>query len=230
MGDGERRPTRYWSAPLAGSTRQAPAEPLSPIPEERGTVRKIGRYVGVGILVFTALATAGSVMRGWKNAGPSHTITVPDSIDQYNRLTGNVADRVIASMRAAAAKNTGEAARADAAAIAVYDKNQKPDQRLIFIGFTTDADPEMGRELRSHSASHEADGLFRGEGHFSSQRDFEAGRFGGVLRCGTGDAGFSFSSMCVWVDGSTVGMLLATKAAADDLAGTAFDFRNAAEH
>jgi hypothetical protein len=66
MGDGERRPTRYWSAPLAGSTPQAPAEPLPPIPEERGTVRRIGRYVVVGILVSMALATAGALMRDWK--------------------------------------------------------------------------------------------------------------------------------------------------------------------
>ncbi|GAB3966397.1 hypothetical protein GCM10029978_031460 [Actinoallomurus acanthiterrae] len=230
MGDGERRPTRYWSAPLAGSIPQAPAEPLPPIPEERGTVRKIGRYVGAVILVFTVLATAGAVMRGWKNAGPTHTITVPDSVGQYDRLTGNVADRVIARMRAAAASNTGESARADQAAIAIYDKNHKPDQRLIFIGFSADADPDMRRELRAHSASHEADELFRGEGHFSNEQDIEPGRFGGVLRCGTGDAGSPFSSMCVWVDGSTAGMLLAMKTVANDLAGTTFGFRNAAEH
>ncbi|WP_433174353.1 hypothetical protein [Actinoallomurus sp. CA-150999] len=233
MDDGGRRPTRYWSAPLAGSTRQAPDEPLPPIPDERGTARTIGRYFVVGILVSLGLATAGAVMRGWKNAGPSHTITVPDSVDQYDRLTGNVTERIIAGIRASAANRTGVGeARADEAAVAVYGRNQKTDQRLIFIGFSTAASPEIGRELRSHSASHEADELFRGEGHFSNERDFEPGRFGGVLRCGTGDAGSSASasSMCVWVDGSTVGMVLTAKTAPAALAGTALAFRNAAEH
>lgn len=234
--NGGSRPAQYWPAPLADSARQAPSGPPELVIPERRIGRTVVICVLVGVLVVAAVATVGAVMRGEENAraaGPPHTITIPASVDGYDRLTGSVADRTVESIRQGARDAGGESPAAasisDNATIAVY-QNNNDDRRFVFIGISAGADPEMGKELRSHSASHEADEIFDGEGDFSNEHDFATGPFGGVLRCGDGTGDSVPTSICVWVDGSTVGMLLAPKTSDGALAGTTLDFRNAAEH
>ncbi|MGH3373102.1 MAG: hypothetical protein ACRDP6_00035 [Actinoallomurus sp.] len=208
--------------------------------------RAVGIRVLVAVLAFVALtvmAFVSALMKGDekapRTAGPPHTISLPSSVDaykgHYRRATGNVVDRFVARMRKSSKTDGGklssqEATVYDKAAIAVYEKNRDFDQRFIFLGMTAAIDPSLAEELGSNSPANEADEIFRGEGDFPNTSDFPPGAFGGVLRCGIGKVGSTPSAMCAWVDGSTLGVFLAPKLSAADLASIALTFRDGAEH
>lgn len=228
--NGGRRPGQYWPAPLADSTSQASPELV--IPERRLSGRVIGFCVIAGLVVLAPIVTI-LMIRGHKNSGPPHTITIPASVDHYERLTGSVADRTAKAMRQAARNDSedGSSAAADVAdnaAIGVYQELADPHRRFVFLGADAATDHELGKELRAHSASRNADNMFDGEGGITGTRDFDPGPFGGVLRCGKGSGGIT--AVCVWVDGSTMGMFVTPNADVAALARVALDFRGAAEH
>lgn len=225
--NGGRWPGQYWPAPLADSTSQAPPELM--IPERRLSGRVVGFSVIAGLVVLAAIVTT-LTSRGHKKAGPPHTITIPASVDRYGRMTGSVANRTVEAMRQSVRNEAEDGASADVAdnaIIGVYQQDEGPNRRFIFLGATAAANHTLGKELRAHSASRNADDIF-GEGGITGSRDFDPGPLGGVLRCGTGNGGTT--SMCVWVDGSTVGMFVSPNADVGTLARVALDFRGAAEH
>jgi hypothetical protein len=219
---------RYWPAPLADSTSQEPPELM--IPERRlpGRVLRFGAIAG--LVVLAAIVTT-VISRGHKKSGPSHTITILDSVDQYERMTGSVADRTVEAMREAGrdgAEGGSSADIADNAIIGVYQRSESPNRRFIFLGATAATNHPIGKELRAHSASRNADNIFDEEGGITGTRDFAPGPLGGVLRCGTGKGGTT--TICAWVDDSTVGMFVSPNADIGTLARVALDFRGAAEH
>jgi hypothetical protein len=226
--NGGRWPEQYWPAPLADSTSQAPLELM--IPERRLSGRAVRFSVIAGVVVLAAIVTT-LMVRGHKKAGPPHTITIPASVDHYERMTGSVAKRTVETMRQAArneAEDGSSADIADNAIIGVYQQAEGPNRRFVFLGATAATNHTLGKELRAHSASRNADNIFGGEGGVTGTRDFDPGSLGGVLRCGTGNGGTM--AMCLWVDGSTVGMFASPNADVGTLARVALDFRAAAEH
>jgi hypothetical protein len=222
------RPERYWPAPLADPTSQAPPELM--IPEHRLSGRVVRFTVIAGLAVLAAILIP-LISREYRNAGPSHTITIPASVDQYERMTGSVANRTVETMRQAArneAEDGSSAGFADDAIIGVYQQAEDPDRGFIFLGGTAATDHTLAKELRAHSASRNADDIFDDEGGVTGTRDFDPGPLGGVLRCGRGDDGTT--AMCAWIDGSTVGMFVSPGTDVGTLARIALDFRRAAEH
>jgi hypothetical protein len=225
---GGRRPERYWPAPLADSMSQAPPELM--IPERRLSGRVVSFSVIAGLAVLAAILIP-LISREYKKAGPSHTITIPASVDQYERMTGSVANRTVETIRQAArneAEDGSSANIADNAIIVVYQQAKDPGRRFIFLGGTAATDRTLAKELRAHSASRNADDMFDDEGGVTGTRDFDPGPLGGVLRCGRGNGGTT--AMCVWIDGSTVGMFVSPRTDVGTLARIALDFRGAAEH
>ncbi len=161
-----------------------------------------------------------------------HSLTVPKSVGDYQRLTGNVADRLASSMRRSmAAAGSGKAAAVySKARIAIYSKNGDPARPLVFVGLTGDDSPEISSGLKSGSPSQVLDALFLGM-NVGNTKDYAAGPLGGLLRCGTGSLSGSDAAACAWADSSTVGMLLSPRSDnARALSGTMLDLRNAAEH
>jgi hypothetical protein len=229
-GNGGRRPGQYWPAPLADSASQTPPEIV--IPERRLSRHVVGFCVIAG-LVIPASIVAFFAIRGHENSRPPHTITIPASVEGYERMTGSVANRTAEAMRQAARNGAEDGSSAagdvaDKAVIGVYQQGDDPHRRVVFIGATAATNHELGKELRAHSASRNAGEIFDGEGGITGTRDFEPGPFGGVLRCGAGSG--ATTAMCVWADGSTIGMFLASDGDVGALARLALDFRSAAEH
>lgn len=247
-GDGTETPVRSAPADAADSTPPVPPPygELPRFPPRREAAHAVGIRILVAVLAFLVLATMAFVSaltkgdeKGPRATVPRHTISLPPSLDSYKGLyrhaNGNVVDRFVARMRSSARKDGGkptsqEAMVYDKATIAVYEKNRDFDQRFVFLGMAADADPSLAEELASNSPSAEVDDIFRGEGGFPNTSDFAPGAFGGVLRCGIGKVGSTPSAMCAWVDGSTLGVFLAPKLSAADLASIALTFRESAEH
>lgn len=166
------------------------------------------------------------------SGGGHHTLTVPETVGPYHRMTGSVADRLAETMRKSMNQDSsGKYADVYAKSkIAIYSKNGDSTHPLIFVGLSADDSPSVAQELQSRTPSEEVDSTFLGMG-LGDAKDFPPGPLGGVLRCGTGPMGGSSAAACAWADSSTVGALITPQS--DDsaaLAGTTLDLRNAAEH
>jgi hypothetical protein len=163
--------------------------------------------------------------------GLPHSIVVPTEFDDYSRLTGSVADRLIESMRKSAGSQEGPYAEAvNKSKVAIYTQNGDATQRLIFVGVSGNDSPTIAEELQSRTPSEEVDSTFLGMG-ITDTKDYPAGPLGGVLRCGVGTvSGGTRAAACAWADSSTVGSLLTpADVALEDLAHTTLDLRSAAE-
>ena len=166
------------------------------------------------------------------DAGGHHSLTVPESVGPYRRMTGSVANRLAETMRKSMnQQQNGKYADVYAKSrIAIYAKNGDATHPLIFVGLSADDSPSVAEELKTHTPSEEVDSTFLGMG-LGDAKDYPPGPLGGVLRCGTGTTGGSTASACAWADSSTVGALMApSSTSAATLAGTTLDLRNAAEH
>jgi hypothetical protein len=164
------------------------------------------------------------------DADVPHSIVVPQSVGDYRRLNGSVADRLASTMR----KSMGDSADGYAevyakAKIAIYTKNGNTQRPLIFVGLVGSDSPQLAEELKAQTPSEEVDSTFLGMG-ISDADDYPAGPLGGALRCGTGPVGGGTAAACAWADSSTVGMLIETgESGVPALAKTTLDLRNAAE-
>lgn len=164
--------------------------------------------------------------------GGHHTLTVPETVGPYRRMTGSVADRLAETMRKSMNQDSsGKYADVYAKSkIAIYSKNGDATHPLIFVGLSADDSPSIAQELQSRTPSEEVDSTFLGMG-IGDAKDYPAGPLGGVLRCGTGPMSGSTAAACAWADSSTVGALITPgTGSAADLAATTLDLRNAAEH
>lgn len=166
------------------------------------------------------------------NSGGHHSLTVPESVGPYHRMSGSIADRLAATMRKSMNQDqNGKYADVYAKAkIAIYSKNGDTTHPVIFVGLSADDSPTIAEELRSRTPSDEVDSTFLGMG-LGDAKDYPPGPLGGVLRCGTGPMGGSTAAACAWADSSTVGALIAPgSGSAATLAGATLELRNAAEH
>jgi hypothetical protein len=157
-------------------------------------------------------------------AGAQRRIRVPDSFDDYTRMTGAEAQRVIQAIRKAQAQqNPVFAANMK---LGVYQKRGSAQQRLAFLGLAGGDHPTIAQELRSNPPAAEVNSALAAM-PLTAPKDYPAGPLGGVLRCAPGAHG---GAGCAWGDGATVGVVAASAASADELARTTLALRNAAEH
>lgn len=166
------------------------------------------------------------------DGGGNRTLTVPETVGPYRRMTGSVADRLAETMRKSMNQDSsGKYADVYAKSkIAIYSKNGDSTHPQVFIGLSANDSPSIAEELRSRTPSEEVDSTFLGMG-LGDAKDYPPGPLGGVLRCGTGPMGGSNAAACAWADSSTVGALITQQSDSPaGLAGTTLDLRNAAEH
>jgi hypothetical protein len=210
--------------------------PLMPYPQSAPQSR-IGRNTIVfAVLVFLLIAVpvvVNAMTTGDRRSSPpvpQRTLSLPGSVDGYEHMSGNVADRLIAGMRKSDADTSAvERAIDQKATMALYEKAKDFDRRFIFVGFSTSDDPAFARELRGTAPSRIVDNAFRGGREFPDPRDFSPGPLGGVLRCGAGKSYSGELTLCVWADGSTTGTLTAPGNVVEELAGLTLAFRTVAE-
>jgi hypothetical protein len=229
-------PEPYGSAPYGSAPPIPSPPPLMPYPQSAPQSR-IGRNtVTFGVLIFLLIAVpvvVNAMTSGDRRPPPpvpQHTISLPASLNGYEHVSGNVADRLIADMRRSNGDNSPEERAIDQkATMAIYEKNKDFDRRFIVIGFSASDDPTLAKALRSGTPSRIVDQAFLGGGKFPDTQDFRPGQLGGVLRCSAGKGDSGELTMCVWVDGSTMGTIAAPGISVKDLADLTFAFRAGAE-
>jgi hypothetical protein len=204
--------------------------------------RKNRRGLVIGLVIVAAVVLAGmSVLleKAYSPAGDTddagspgathevHAIVVPESFGHYRRMTGSDARRIEKDLRQEMAPQGGAFAQAKTA---IYEKRGSTEPPIVFIGLSAKDGPAAAEQLRSGSPSEQVDWVFEGVGLKGGTKDYAAGPFGGVLRCGAGRDESGPMAACAWADASTVGMMFRSgSGSVASLAGAAFELRNAAE-
>lgn len=228
------------AAPAPGSTFPAPSAPEPQQPKRRHTGLIIGAsavaavvIIAVGLLAATGhLGSSGSRARtdaDTSHPTESHTITLPRTAAGYDRMTGNVGQRIVAAVRRRAQK---EGANGGGPWVSAYTEapigvySRAGASPILFIGFSVERTPQIASILQAQSPGPGADSFLLGAG-VSSTQDFPAGSLGGVLRCGRSRNSLIY---CVWQDSSVLAMLAEGNTTASKLAHVALAFREVAEH
>ncbi|MQY02174.1 hypothetical protein [Actinomadura macrotermitis] len=174
-----------------------------------------------------ATATTGAPSASAKPAEPARRLTVPSAVAGYDRQTGNVAKRLIESMRKEMASGSDQdKAMAKHAKAALYSSG---DEQVIFLGFSVADMGGPASGAKPEEQSQLVDGIFLGGG-VSDTTDHPAGPLGGVLRCGKIKSDGTAIPTCAWADASVSGMLMVPGMPIKKLAGLTVKFRAAAEH
>jgi hypothetical protein len=223
----------YGAAPAVAQV-PAPPPPLMPYPTSAPESRINRKIVTFAVLIFLLIAVpvvVNVLTNGDRPPPPPeirHTLSLPDSLNGYEHMNGDVADRLIADMRRSDGDSSPvERAIQQKAAMALYEKDKDFDQRFIFLGYSASDDPTLARDLRAATPSRFVDEAFPA----GDPQDFDPGQLGGVLRCAAGksDSGGELTT-CVWADGSTMGTIAAPRKAVKDLADLTLAFRTVAEN
>jgi hypothetical protein len=109
-----------------------------------------------------------------------------------------------------------------------FYNNASATRVLVFIGFTSAGNPQIAPFFKSPATG--IDEFLLGGG-VSSANVVPAGTLGGTMKCGERASSVGgHDAVCVWMDSSTLGMLLEPGGTAAQLAPVALSFRNRAEH
>jgi hypothetical protein len=198
--------------------------------------KKYRRGLLIGLVVVAAVVSvAVPAMSMWLvMAGPPgaphevHAIVVPDTFGHYQRETGSDAQRIEKTMRQDMAPHGGAFTHARTA---IYQRRGSTEPPIVFIGLSAKDAPAAAKQLRAATPSEQVDWVFEPMGIKGSTKDYTAGPFGGVLRCGRGRDEDGTMVACAWADGSTIGMVFRSGyRSVASLAGVTFELRNAAEH
>lgn len=230
----------------AGPRQWAPGMPPGPPPRRRRTGLIVAASIG-GVLVLVVVALAVIGLAAGPGTGPpqatatksgaapsaapeARTLSLPGSAAGYHRMSGNVAQRLVARMRQQAAGQAAPAGRTWARAFqqAKISLYTRPGQQLIFMGFSTAGNPQLSALLR-RSPSTGLDGFFAGAGA-ANTKDFPAGPLGGILRCGVASRAGTQLTICAWTDPSVLGVTMVPGTPLRRLARVTRVFRAAAEH
>ncbi|WP_285580512.1 hypothetical protein [Actinoallomurus iriomotensis] len=199
--------------------------PRPPKKNRRGLI--IGLVIVAGVVVAAVpllLAEAGSLDAPHE----VHAIVVPDTFGHYRRKTGSDAQRIEKTMRQDMAPHGGAFTHARTA---IYQRRGSTEPPVVFIGLSAKDAPAVARQLRSATPSEQVDWVFEPMGIKGRTKDYTAGPFGGVLRCGRGRDEDGTMVVCAWADGSTLGMVFRSGyRSVKSLAGVTYELRNAAEH
>jgi hypothetical protein len=184
--------------------------------------------------VVAALVAVGLVVVFRASGGhePARRVSLPDSAGNY-QLIRSVDGKTAASMLGSQLGSLGAISDAiSTAQIGVYGTGTGPTALppVVFLGFTRADSSAIGGLIASGSSAKVArDGL--GGAGSSETSAFDPGPFGGALDCAQASRNGTAYTPCVWVDRSTLALVLRigdvdTRTAA----GMTREFRAAAEH
>lgn len=225
------RPTAYGQPAYARPSGYpgAGGAPWVPAPPRRRSRLKLLVILAVALVAgLVAVAVLIPVYQQYRlDAGATgHTLTLPKSTGPYVRITTGTANRLGTDL-AEQVKSTGSGVLWTKPLVGIYGKSAASAPAAVFIGGDGASNPRLRAALRKSSPRLFIDGFMAGA-QVPESTDFPAGKFGGVLRCGSLT---TTETACVWVDKSTVGTLvLIGSQSLAQAASTALAFRNAAEH
>jgi hypothetical protein len=177
-------------------------------PPARGN-RKVWIFVGCLLaLIVAGVATLLAVGASDDDDGPpaaTHQLRVPDSFGSYQRLHSAQAQQVEQDMRDRfATRGNFESQVYAHAQLGIYAVSSQAVPSLYYIGVDGTHSATVRDLLDSNSPSHNADSFLLGAS-VSTSTSYPEGNLGGSLKCGNGEQG---QAMCVWVDHSTLGVVL----------------------
>lgn len=193
-----------------------------------------GTIIAIAAVVVAALVVVGLVVLVRTNGGhePARRVSLPDSAGDY-QLIRSVDGKTAAAMLGSQLGSLGSISDAiSTAQIGVYGTGGGPTAlpTVVFLGFNRADSSTIGDLLASGSATNVARDVLGGAGS-EAPSSFDPGPFGGALDCARARRNATAYTPCVWVDRSTLALVLRI---GDVDTGTAAEmtrqFRAAAEH
>jgi hypothetical protein len=178
-------------------------------PQRDPSARRRALSVVVSACVIVALATIGIVVSTSSGPYRTHTLHLPQSFDNYTRVTTLQGSQVQSMFTAGAATFAGIGTDdLTDALVAVYADISDSSPSVLFIGFTAKASPTIGPGLRAGPSGSIAEQVLDGAGAATGPQAVDAGPLGGAMRCATVSLGGDAASVGVWADMDTLGIVL----------------------
>jgi hypothetical protein len=231
-------PQQWTPPPAYGSPDWVPGYPISgPYFDQPGRVGRRSRKKLVIALIVVAVLLGGSANWYFRLRphlrGPQRALVVPATFGGYHRLTSAAALQTVDEMRQAVTteeKSNDWANAYDHALVALYATSHSSSLRLAFIGIRA-SDNSRARQLFMEAGPSRNARDFMDGGGVVDQTSYDAGVLGGSVRCGHLTYTGVQVTACVWVDYTTLGLVVDyTDGAPDVLASTTLALRAAAEH
>ncbi|UQX88640.1 hypothetical protein M6D93_01240 [Jatrophihabitans telluris] len=220
-----------YGQPPYGAYGQPGMNPVGgyPPPKKRRTGLIVGLIVAAVVLVAAGIVgVVAAVNHHSKAVASQHTLTVPDQAGAYTRLTDataqQVGDRVLQSVTSLDPQGVWQKPK-----VGVYAKNGASTPQVFLLGLNVADSPKLTREMGINSIDKESKQFLAGA-NLQNTKPYPAGKFGGVLDCGSLSSSGQTLSICVWMDHSTVGVIYDVQGSADDAATAALAIREAGEH
>jgi hypothetical protein len=193
-----------------------------------------GTIVAIAAIVVAALVVVGLVVVFRASGGhePTRRVSLPDAAGDY-QLIRSVDGRTAASMLGSQLGSLGAISDAmSSAQIGVYGTGSGPTAlpTVVFLGFNRSDSSAIDSLIGSGSAAKVAREVLGGASSVSAS-SFDPGPYGGALDCTQARRNATAYTPCVWVDGSTLALVLRIGDIDTGIAaGMTREFRAAAEH
>jgi hypothetical protein len=204
-----------------------------PVPGGGRPLSRTGTVVAIAAVTVAALVVVGLLLLFRASGGqePAHRVSLPDSAGDY-QLIRSVDGRTAAAMLGSQLGSLGAISEAiSTAAIGVYGTGGGPTAlpTVVFLGFNRADSHTIDVLLASGSAGDVARKVLGGAGS-ATPSAFDPGPFGGALECAQAHRNATAYTPCVWVDRSTLALVLRIgKIDTGVAAGITREFRAAAE-
>jgi hypothetical protein len=190
--------------------------------------------VAIAAVVVAALVVVGLVVVFRASGGhePARRVSLPDSAGNY-QLIRSVDGKTAAAMLGSQLGSLGAISDAiSTAQIGVYGTGSGPTAlpTVVFLGFNRADSSAIDGLIASGSAATVARDVL-GDAGSGAASPFDPGPFGGALDCAQASRNGTAYTPCVWVDRSTLALVLRIgDIDTGSAAGTTREFRAAAEH
>lgn len=224
--------------PAAAQGYPSPYPPPPPPSAGTSNNRKVWAFVAALLVLIVggviALVVVGSDDDSSDTPVATHRVRVPATFTGYERLTSSQAKQVEQNMRDRLTSSSDYLKKIySAARVGIYARSGQSSPALVFIGVDGTSSDTLQDLLEANSPAENVDSFLLGASVKDSE-SFPAGHFGGTLKCGmSGPSAGGGEAMCVWIDRSTLGIVMADSAHTTDLselAGSTRTLRSAAEH
>ena len=188
-----------------------PGQPGYAAPKKGWTKTRISLLV---VLVVIVLGTLSAVLTNTGSSGTDHTIAAPATSGAYTQISDSSQAASNEEIQATLSAKYGASAKVTTAEYA--DSSSQP--AFIFIGI-------QAPQLHDTKPLTSANTLLSGTG-VTNITTADAGKLGGVLRCGTQAS----TTICAWADHNTLGYLEFLSLSGSAASTEAVAFRADAEH
>jgi hypothetical protein len=165
--------------------------------------------VVVSLSVVAALAVIAAVLVSNGTGAKRHTLSLPDSVGAYTRMSTLRGAQVESLFSAGSATFRGVGLDdLDGALVGVYGALDDTQPSMLFIGFRADDSPTIGSGLHGEPAADVAAQVLDQPGSTIAPQSVDAGPLGGAMRCATVVLDGALASVGVWADHDTLGIVL----------------------